>query len=159
MDMDFVAFGPLVPPWLPRIRFLSIRPHLRYGFLQAPPRGDALASRLSFTSIRLDRRLAPPQLPNMLGAQRKHRVSEDNPVLSGGEKRYGLCHGGSESAHKYLMREFGARTNRRPELPPYSLSVGSPHSTAHNNSRRPRRLQAQNDRKRSPAGIAMQVII
>jgi hypothetical protein len=60
MDMDFVVSCPLVPPWLPPIRFLYIGPHLRYGFLQTSPRDDALASRLYFTSIRLDGGLAPP---------------------------------------------------------------------------------------------------
>ena len=61
MDMDFAVCCPLVPPRLPPIRFLYIGPHLRYGFLQTPPRGDALASRLSFTSIRLEGGLAPPR--------------------------------------------------------------------------------------------------
>jgi hypothetical protein len=53
MDMDFVAVCPLVPSWLPHIRSLSIGPHLRYGLLQTPLRGDALAGRLPFTSTRL----------------------------------------------------------------------------------------------------------
>ena len=60
MDMDFVVLCPLVPSRLPRIRFLSIGPHLRYGFLQTPPRGDALASCLPFTSIRLGEGPATP---------------------------------------------------------------------------------------------------
>ena len=60
MDMDFVAICPLVPSRQPRIRFLSIGPHLRYGFLQTTPRDDALASRLPFTSIRLGGGLPPP---------------------------------------------------------------------------------------------------
>ena len=60
MDMDFVATCPLVPSRQPRIRFLSIGPHLRYRFLQTTPRDAALASRLPFTSIRLGGGLAPP---------------------------------------------------------------------------------------------------
>ena len=60
METDFAVVCPLVPSRLPRIRFLSIGPHLRYGFFQTPPRGDALASRLPFTSIRLGGGLAPP---------------------------------------------------------------------------------------------------
>jgi hypothetical protein len=60
MDADFAASCPLVLSRRPRIRFLSIRPHLRYGFFQTTPRGVALASRLPFASIRLGRGLTPP---------------------------------------------------------------------------------------------------
>ena len=60
MDMDFMVLCPLVPSGLPQIRFFYIGPHFRYGFLQTPPHGDALASRLPFTSIRLGGGLAPP---------------------------------------------------------------------------------------------------
>ncbi len=60
MDMDFAITSPLVRSELPHIRFLSIGSCLRYRFLQTPPRGDALASRLSFFSIRMDGGLAPP---------------------------------------------------------------------------------------------------
>ncbi len=60
MDMDFAVTRPLVRSELPRIRFLFIGSCLRYRFLQTPPRGDALASRLSFSSIRMDGGLTPP---------------------------------------------------------------------------------------------------
>jgi hypothetical protein len=60
MDRDFAETRPLVPTRLPHIRFLSIGSCLRYRFLRTPPRGDALASRLSFSSIRMDRGLSPP---------------------------------------------------------------------------------------------------
>ena len=52
---------PARPTLAPRIRFLSIGPHLRYGFLHTPDLAvTALASRLPFTSIRLGGGLAPP---------------------------------------------------------------------------------------------------
>ena len=60
MDTDFAITSSLVRSELPPIRFLSIGSCLRYRFLQTPPRGDALASRLSFSSIRMDRGLTPP---------------------------------------------------------------------------------------------------
>ena len=60
MDLDFAVCCPFVLSRLPRIRFLSIGPHLRYGFLQTTPHDDALASRLPFTSIRLGGELTPP---------------------------------------------------------------------------------------------------
>jgi len=60
MDMDFVVLCPLVRSEKPLIRFLYIESQIRYRFLQTSPHGDALASRLSFTSIRLDGGLAPP---------------------------------------------------------------------------------------------------
>ncbi|MHC4797533.1 MAG: hypothetical protein ACYTF1_12895, partial [Planctomycetota bacterium] len=60
MDMDFAIIGSLVRSKLPRIRFLFIGSCLRYRFLQTPLHSDALAIRLSFSSIRMDRGLTPP---------------------------------------------------------------------------------------------------
>jgi hypothetical protein len=60
MDMDFAIHCSLVQSDLPHIRFLSIGSCFRYRFLQTPPRGDALANRLSFSSIRMDGGLTPP---------------------------------------------------------------------------------------------------
>ena len=61
MDMGFAVGGPLAPLRTPSIRFLYVRPCFGYRFLQTPPRGDALASRLSFSSIRMDGGLSPPR--------------------------------------------------------------------------------------------------
>jgi len=61
MDKGFAIGGPLAPMRLPHIRFLYVGPCFGYRFLQTPPHGDALASRLSFSSIRMDGGLSPPR--------------------------------------------------------------------------------------------------
>src|ERR1035438_6214209 len=40
-------------------------------FLQTPPRGDALALRYHFSSVRLSRGLSPPEMSNMPGTHEK----------------------------------------------------------------------------------------
>jgi len=60
MDMGLAVMCPLARRRMPQIRFLYIGSHVCSTLLSDPPRGDALALRYDFTSIRLSRGLPPP---------------------------------------------------------------------------------------------------
>ena len=79
VDMDFALFCTLIHLKLPCIQFLFVGSRFRYRFLQTPPRDDALASCLHFTSTRLCGGLAPPR---HWACPAHRKVVQDKQVLT-----------------------------------------------------------------------------
>lgn len=80
VDMHFVASCPLRRLCLPHIRFLSIRPQLRYGFLQTTPRGGAPCQSFALHLHQVDQSTPTSKRPNVLGAQ-KEPLGPEHPGL------------------------------------------------------------------------------